>query len=196
MSTCARTVRRVFGTNKRFTTTWAVGVAWNLHNEPFLKNLTDAFSMFKLRSSIGNPRKPELRIVYLDYHLPVQQLDDEQFRHRIVDQRFRRPGSRLAEDHKPQCRYRPQHPEPALHLTFDYYNKHTDPLLASVGIPLSVGTSSRLMNIGQQINTVERCVYPLCNPLQTRTAHQLDRRCRFPAQSGLLRRHRRQTEPV
>ena len=36
--------------------------------------------------------------------------------------------------------------------TGSYYHKSTDPLLASVGIPLSVGISSRLMNIGKQVN--------------------------------------------
>lgn len=28
-----------FGANKRFSTTWAVGLAWNLHNEAFVKRL-------------------------------------------------------------------------------------------------------------------------------------------------------------
>ena len=45
----------VFGTNKKFTTTWAVGLAWNLHNEAFIKNHTDLFNVLKLRASIGNP---------------------------------------------------------------------------------------------------------------------------------------------
>ena len=38
------------------------------------------------------------------------------------------------------------------HLNFDIYRKNTDPLLAQIGIPLSVGTAQRLANIGQQIN--------------------------------------------
>ncbi|MEI3420444.1 MAG: hypothetical protein V8R91_04895 [Butyricimonas faecihominis] len=52
----------VFGSNKQFTTTWAIGLAWNLHNEGFIKNNTDFFSMLKLRASIGNP---ETRILVL-----------------------------------------------------------------------------------------------------------------------------------
>lgn len=39
-----------------------------------------------------------------------------------------------------------------LHLNVDYYHKETDPLLASIGIPLSVGIRSRLANIGKQVN--------------------------------------------
>lgn len=38
------------------------------------------------------------------------------------------------------------------HLTFDYYHKLTDPLMATIGMPLSVGVSSRLTNIGKQVN--------------------------------------------
>ena len=45
----------VFGSNKKFTTTWAVGVAWNIHNEDFIKDNTDVFDMLKVRTSIGNP---------------------------------------------------------------------------------------------------------------------------------------------
>ena len=38
------------------------------------------------------------------------------------------------------------------HINFDYFHKNTDPLLASIGIPSSVGMSSRLSNIGKQVN--------------------------------------------
>ena len=38
------------------------------------------------------------------------------------------------------------------HITFDYYHKSTDPLMASIGIPFSVGLSSRLTNIGKQVD--------------------------------------------
>lgn len=42
----------VFGVSNKFTTTWAVGVGWNIHNESFVKNC--AFIDFlKLRYSIG-----------------------------------------------------------------------------------------------------------------------------------------------
>ena len=42
----------VFGTNKRFTDSWSVGVAWNIHNEAFMGDWVD---WFKLRFSVGNP---------------------------------------------------------------------------------------------------------------------------------------------
>jgi len=44
----------VFGSNKHYTETWAVGLAWNLHNESFLREV-DWIGMIKFRASIGNP---------------------------------------------------------------------------------------------------------------------------------------------
>ena len=43
-----------FGANKRFSSTSAVGLAWNLHTEEFMRKL-DIFTNFKIRASIGNP---------------------------------------------------------------------------------------------------------------------------------------------
>ena len=43
----------VFGNEKRWAPFWSVGIGWNVHNEPFLKNL-EWLKQFKLRASIGN----------------------------------------------------------------------------------------------------------------------------------------------
>ncbi len=42
----------VFGTNKRFTDSWSVGVAWNVHKEAFWSG--DEKSSLKLRASVGS----------------------------------------------------------------------------------------------------------------------------------------------
>lgn len=141
----------VFGTNKRFTNTWAVGLAWNVYNEPFLKRLTDAFSMFKLRASIGNPGNQNFGSFSSITTYRFNNWMMNNFGTGLLINEFGDPdldwqktiNLNVGIDLSIKNR---------LHLTFDYYNKTTDPLLASVGIPLSVGTSSRLMNIGQQIN--------------------------------------------
>ncbi|MCC8173683.1 MAG: hypothetical protein LIO65_04655 [Odoribacter sp.] len=44
----------VFGSNKQFSTTWSVGLGWNIHNEYFFDNI-EGISLLKLRASIGNP---------------------------------------------------------------------------------------------------------------------------------------------
>lgn len=43
-----------FGINDPFTTTWAVGVGWNVHQENFLAN-SKVINYLKLRYSLGNP---------------------------------------------------------------------------------------------------------------------------------------------
>lgn len=42
----------VFGVNKRFTGSWSVGIAWNLHNEAFVGDWAD---LLKIRFSVGKP---------------------------------------------------------------------------------------------------------------------------------------------
>ena len=48
----------VFGSNKRYTETWSVGVAWNIHNENFLKN-AEWMTLLKVRASIGNGKSTQ-----------------------------------------------------------------------------------------------------------------------------------------
>ena len=45
----------IFGVNKRFSTTWAIGLAWNVHSEKFMKGKLSFINRLKIRGSIGNP---------------------------------------------------------------------------------------------------------------------------------------------
>ncbi len=45
----------VFGSTKKFTNTWSVGLGWNIMNEKFFRDAFPYVSMLKLRASIGNP---------------------------------------------------------------------------------------------------------------------------------------------
>lgn len=140
----------VFGTNKRFTTTWSAGLGWNIANEDFIRNNTTIFNMLKIRGSIGNPGNQSFgsfnaitTYVYNNWLLNY-------FGTGVIIDAFGDPnldwqktidlnvGLDLSMFNR-------------LHVTMDVYHKNTDPLLASIGIPLSVGTSRRLANIGQQI---------------------------------------------
>src|SRR5690606_34939119 len=44
----------LFGVDNQFTTTWAAGLAWHIHNEAFMKN-SPYITFMKIRASIGNP---------------------------------------------------------------------------------------------------------------------------------------------
>lgn len=141
----------VFGSNRQFTTTWAVGIAWNLHNEKFIKDISKKINMLQLRTSIGNPGNQNFgsynTITTYKYNNWMQNI----FGTGVIVDRYGDPnlewqktldfniGMNISLFNR-------------LHLNVDYYHKETDPLLASIGIPLSVGIRSRLANIGKQVN--------------------------------------------
>ncbi|MDE6205940.1 MAG: TonB-dependent receptor, partial [Duncaniella sp.] len=142
----------VFGSNRQFTSTWAVGLGWNLANEAFVQNVTDIFNMFKIRGSIGNPGNQSFGSFNSITTYKYNNWMLNNFGTGVLIDAFGNPdldwqktidlnvGLDLSMFNR-------------LHLTLDAYRKNTDPLLANIGIPLSVGISQRLENIGQQINT-------------------------------------------
>ena len=139
----------VFGTNRKFSNTWAVGLAWNIHNEKFMKD-TDLFQMLKIRGSIGNPGNQNFgsynTLTTYKFNnwmtnnfgtgLLIDAIGDPDLAwQKTIDLNVGLDVSLLNR----------------LHLNIDVFHKNTDPLLASIGIPASVGVTSRLANIGKQV---------------------------------------------
>lgn len=140
----------VFGSNKQFTTTWAVGLAWNLHNERFIKDHTDVFQMLKLRASIGNPGNQNFGAfnTITTYRYNNWLLNN--FGTGLLVDAFGDPDLEWQKTIDLNVGFDLSVWE-RFHVSFDYFHKNTDPLLASIGVPLSVGMSSRLANIGKQV---------------------------------------------
>ena len=141
----------IFGVNKRFSTTWSVGLAWNLHNEKFIKENTSIFDMFKLRGSIGNPGNQSFgsftSITVYEFNnwmlnnfgtgLLVSSVGDPDMAwQRTINGTVGLDLSMLGN---------------RLHLTLDYYYKNTDPLMAYIGVASSVGVTSRMANVGKSV---------------------------------------------
>ncbi len=140
----------VFGSSNKYSTTWSVGLGWNLHREKFVMEKLPFISYFKLRASIGNPGNQNfdsgrtlltyaLKSGMLNYFgigaLPDQvgnallkwQITQDKnigFDLSLFDNRFS--------------------------LTLDYYHKVTDPLLINITMPLSSGTTEYYTNAGEQ----------------------------------------------
>lgn len=141
----------VFGSNRHFTTTWAFGIGWNLAYEDFIRDRTNIFQMMKIRGSIGNPGNQSFGSFnsITTYQYNNWMLNN--FGTGVLIDAFGDPNLEWQKtidlnvgfDLSMWNRF---------HVNVDFYRKNTDPLLASIGVPLSVGTSSRLANIGQQIN--------------------------------------------
>lgn len=140
-----------FGVNKRFSTTWSVGLAWNLHNEEFIRAL-GVFSNFKVRASVGNPGNQNFdayqAMKIYRYNVELQNMFGssvliEQFGNKDLDWQ-RTLDKNIGVDISILNN--------RIRLTFDYYYKDTDPLLISVPMPPSVGTTSINANAGRQIS--------------------------------------------
>lgn len=142
----------VFGSNKQFTTTWAVGLGWNIHNESFVKDHTDFFSMLKIRASVGNPGNQNFGSFNTITTYRFNNWLQNNFGTGILVDAFGDPDLEWQKTLDKNIGLDVSMFNNRFHLTFDYYHKMTDPLLASIGIPLSVGVASRLTNIGKQVD--------------------------------------------
>jgi TonB-linked SusC/RagA family outer membrane protein len=134
-----------FGRNKKYTTTYSVGVAWNIHREAFAKGWADKL---KLRFSYGNPGNNNFSMdTYLSYKYNTsyqnvfgvggnvntfanENLDWQKTRDMnlgldlsIFDNRFS--------------------------VSADVYRKVTDPLLVQIDVAPSTGSGKYVTNFGQ-----------------------------------------------
>ena len=140
-----------FGANKRFSTTWSVGLAWNLHNEEFMKSL-GLFTNFKIRASVGNPGNQNFdayqAMKIYKYNVELQNMFGssaiiDQFGNKDLD--WQRTLDKNIGVDISMLRNR-------IRVTLDYYYKDTDPLLISVPMPPSVGVGSINANAGRQLS--------------------------------------------
>lgn len=140
----------VFGLSKKFTTTWAVGLGWNIHNEVFMKDVK-WLDFLKLRYSVGNPGNQNfdayisMNVYRYSTAYPnqvglgaiVSAWGNKNLKwQKTIDQN-------LGLDFKVL--------DNRLKLTIDYFRKNTDPLLVYVQLPTSTGVSQAPMNMGKQV---------------------------------------------
>lgn len=66
----------VFGTNNRWGTFWSAGVAWNMHNEAFMKGASSWLKQLKVRYSIGSSGNQNYST---NVSLPVYKYDADRY---------------------------------------------------------------------------------------------------------------------
>lgn len=142
----------VFGSNKLFSTTWSAGLAWNIHEEEFIKNLFNDVNMLKIRGSVGNPGNQNFGTFNALTTYKFNNWLQNNFGTGLYIDAFGDPNLEWQKTLDKNIGLDVSALKNRLHLNVDVYHKNTDPLLASVGIPLSVGISSRLMNVGMQVD--------------------------------------------
>lgn len=140
----------MFGTDNRFRNTWAAGLGWNIHNESFLSTRKELFQMLKLRASAGNPGNQNFAA--------YQAFSTYKFNGWMSN--IFGPGVILNQLGNPQLAWQETINynvgtditmfSSKLSLVFDAFVKITDPLLALITTPGSMGITSIYMNAGGQ----------------------------------------------
>lgn len=135
----------VFGTNKRFSSSWSLGIAWNIHNENFIGDWTD---LFKLRFSVGEPGNQNFSS-YKAYTTYV---------YNTSLQNLYGMGANVSAFGNPNLAWQKTlHYNLGLDLSFfnnylkfntDIYYKDTDPMLVTISVASSTGRNSYVTNLG------------------------------------------------
>lgn len=142
----------VFGANKRFSSTWSLGLAWNIHREQFIKKLEFIHNL-KIRGSVGNPGNQNFNAYQAQktyvYNVDLQNM----FGSSAIIERFGNKNLEWQRTLDKNIAIDLGLFSNRLRITVDYFHKDTDPLLIEIPMPTSVGTGQINTNLGRQIST-------------------------------------------
>ena len=141
----------MFGTGNRFRNTWSVGLGWNIHKETFLKD-NDFFSMFKLRGSVGNPGNQNFSAYQAFSTYKFNGWMTNIFGTGVILNALGNTELAWQQTINYDIGLDMTFWKDRINLTLDYYWKNTDPLLAVITTPGSMGVTSVAMNAGGQKN--------------------------------------------
>ncbi|MBC9931081.1 SusC/RagA family TonB-linked outer membrane protein [Chitinophaga qingshengii] len=140
----------VFGSNNFFTTSWSVGLSWNLHKEAMLQEVS-WINFLKLRGSIGTPGNQNFSTYqsFTTYRYNTNTVND--FGIGAIIDGFGNPNLLWQKTLDKNIGADVILLDNRLRLNIDVYNRITDPLVAQINLPSSVGTSVYLTNLGKQV---------------------------------------------
>lgn len=139
----------MFGTGNRFRNTWSVGTGWNIHKEPFMKD-TDFFSLLKIRGSVGNPGNQNFSAYQAFSTYKFNGWMTNVFGTGVILNALGNTELAWQETTNYDIGTDMTFWGDRVNVSFDYYWKHTDPLLAIITTPGSMGVTSVAMNAGSQ----------------------------------------------
>lgn len=139
----------MFGSNHRFRDTWSVGVGWNIHKEKFMAG-TDLFQLLKLRASVGNPGNQNFSAYQAFTTYQFNGWMTNVFGAGVLISSLGNPDLQWQNTLNWTVGTDIAMLDNRLNLTFDVFRKITDPLLAAITMPGSVGVKNVMMNAGQQ----------------------------------------------
>ena len=139
----------MFGTGNRFRNTWSVGAGWNIHKEPFMAD-SDFFFLLKLRGSVGNPGNQNFSAYQAFSTYKFNGWMTNIFGTGVILNALGNAGLSWQETTNYDLGMDLTFWGERINATFDYYWKYTDPLLAVITTPGSMGVTSVAMNAGSQ----------------------------------------------
>ncbi len=140
----------MFGTGNRFRNTWSVGLGWNIHKEAFLSEKTGFFQLFKIRGSVGNPGNQNFAAYQAFSTYQFNGWMTNVFGAGVIVKNLGNAGLAWQETINYDLGLDLAIWQNRIALTFDYFWKNTDPLLAVITTKGSMGVSSIAMNAGGQ----------------------------------------------
>ncbi|MGN7819974.1 SusC/RagA family TonB-linked outer membrane protein [Chitinophaga sp. 22536] len=140
----------VFGSNNFFTTSWSVGLSWNLHKEAALREIS-WITFLKLRGSVGTPGNQNFSTYqsFTTYRYNTYTVND--FGVGAVIDAFGNPDLLWQKTMDKNIGADVILFNNRLRFNADVYNRITDPLVAQISLPTSVGTKTYLTNLGKQV---------------------------------------------
>lgn len=141
----------VFGMSRHFTDTWSVGVAWNAHNEAFIRDL-GIFNTLKIRLSAGNPGNQNFSgYISTRVYSYNHKTGRNPFGTSMVISSYGNPNLAWQKTVNKNAGLDLVILGNRLRVNFDYYYKTTDPLLVYMSVPSSTGATTIPYNMGELI---------------------------------------------
>ena len=140
----------VFGTNKRYTHTWSVGLAWNVHNENFIRKYARWITLLKIRGSVGNPGNQNFSSYQTISTYVFQTYRSNYFEQGVLLNSLGNPDLEWQKTLDKNIGADLTFMNNRMSVNVDYFNKVTDPLLVNVNVPSSLGMSTVMTNLGKQ----------------------------------------------
>ena len=139
----------MFGTGNRFRNTWSAGLGWNIHKEAFLKD-NEFINFMKLRGSVGNPGNQNFSAYQAFSTYKFNGWMTNIFGTGVILNALGNVDLAWQQTVNYDIGADMTFWGDRVNMTLDYYWKDTDPLLAIISTPGSMGVTSVPMNAGSQ----------------------------------------------
>ena len=141
----------VFGVDNPFSTTWSLGLAYNIHNESFFPK-NDIVNYLRLRYSIGNPGNQNFDAKLASDVYIFSTAYPNMYGLATNVTKWGNSGLKWQRSNDQNWGFDLQMFKNRFRLTADYFIKKTDPLLLNNNLPPSSGVTSIPMNVGAMKN--------------------------------------------